>query len=399
MSTSAWDTQHRKVLWITDGVQGLPTGLAAGRYECRACGESLILRGARAGSKVAPHFAHRSGEGCSKPEREAQIDADDEVVIRLRETIRALPGVTDCTITSPGEAADHPSGFPPALLARCGAETVIIEAPTAAPDVEAVRRRIRAVREHHGGAMHVWFLRQDPAQFGQLRPRFVRLHGETQQHEQVAPTAQQLTIIEAGGHVYWLDGKKVLVPYGVHEFLHPVKPEQDWQNWEGRQWKRADPRADWRISKPLPAPTADSWGLVPISLSSLTRTRAAFRPADAYAVMDDLYATQQGRFRWRNQHAGDTYAQRHTPPARPATEPPPPRSVEEPRPEPPVDEPPVHPSPSALELPAATEQTAPGSAQQFPPPPSYQPGVLPQSAPEKNPGLLERLLRRSRRRQ
>ncbi|MEU7031395.1 hypothetical protein AB0A60_32465 [Streptomyces sp. NPDC046275] len=310
MGKSAWDRQQQEVVWVGAGAGVLPAGLADGRYGCRACGESLILKGTKATSKVQAHFAHRTGEGCSRPEREAALDAEDEVVIQLRDRIRAMPGVTVCTTASPGESETDPLGMPPAILVAVrGATTVVIEAPTGVlPGPETVRRRIRAVRGEHAGAEHVWFLKRNPSQFAQLAPHQVKLREGKRTHERVVPNEQQQAIAEVGGHVYWLDGKVVLVPYGIRRFRHPVQRGQQWTDWPS--W-RSDPRDDWLISKPRPATDADSWGLVPVAFSSLTATRGAFRPADAYAVMDELYTVQERRFAWRNKQAREIYAAAH----------------------------------------------------------------------------------------
>ncbi|ATM24651.1 hypothetical protein SMD44_p10152 (plasmid) [Streptomyces alboflavus] len=319
-------------MWSGDGITSLPPGMAGGRYRCRACRERLILKGTRPGAKVQPHFAHRGGDGCSKPEQEALLDAADEVVIRLREQIRALPGVTHCTTTSPGETITDPSGIPPAVLAQFGTTTVIIEAPTGAlPPTEAIRHRVHAVHGAYDDAQHVWFLKRDLGQFSELSPHPVWLRGAKVLHQQVAPNEQQQAINAAGGHVYWLDGKVVLVPYGIYWFRHPVQHGQQWENWPN--W-RSDPREDWRISQPRPAPDAHTWGLVPIAFASLTRSRGTFRPADAHQVMDDLYTAQESRFNWRNQHARDQYnaPDKTLPAAEPRTEPaaqaPPPREAD-----------------------------------------------------------------------
>ncbi|MGA5442274.1 hypothetical protein ACPCKW_22530 [Streptomyces griseoincarnatus] len=230
MGRSAWDTETKRIIHVEAGVEGLPIGMAGGRYLCRSCRDPLILKGARPEAKVAPHFAHQGGGACRLPDREAQIDADDEVVIQLCDQIRALPGVTGCTLASPGEDPHRPTGLPPVVVAQCGETTVVIERPGTLPGPQAVRRRIRAVREAHGGAAHVWFLRRDPAQFGHLPSHTVRLGGRDVEHQRVAPTEQQQAILDAGGHVYWLDGKLVLVPYGYHAFRHPARPERDWTN-------------------------------------------------------------------------------------------------------------------------------------------------------------------------
>ncbi|MEU0343781.1 hypothetical protein ABZ092_33710 [Streptomyces bobili] len=318
MGASAWDTETKRPIHVDQGVEGLPIGLAGGRYLCRACTDPLILKGAKPEAKVTPHFAHKGGGPCRLPDREAEIDAEDQVVIQLSHQIRALPGVTGCTLASPGDDPHQPIGLPPVVIAQCGETTVVIERPGALPSPQAVRRRILAVRDHHAGAAHVWFLRRDLGQFGQLLSHTVRLGGRDVEHQRVAPTEQQMAILDAGGHVYWLDGKLVLVPYGYHAFRHPARSEQDWTAWP--KWpRRKDPRDDWRISKPRPAPAADCWGLVPIALSSLTRTRAAFHPADAHKIMDELYAAQEGRYRWRDRRAREVFAERNAPrPPRPA---------------------------------------------------------------------------------
>jgi hypothetical protein len=288
---------------------------------------------------------------------------------------------------------------------------VVIEAPSALPGPEAIRRRIRAVRDEHAGAAHVWFLKRDLAQFQRLAPHPVWLRGQKALHEQVAPNERQKAINDAGGHVYWLDGKAVLVPYGIRRFQHPVQPGQDWTNWK---W-RSDPRDDWRISKPRPAPDADTWGLVPVAFVSLTRTRGAFRPADAYQVMDDLYAAQERRIAWRNEHARELYAARATPPAEPEAEvepqqSPPPSPVAAadgeaaelrtpPEPEP---EPESLPATGAAEHPAgATPPAGTGTSAGIVPPPrpaGPPPPVPAPSVPVPAPRLWQRLVRLARRR-
>ncbi|WP_331757202.1 competence protein CoiA family protein (plasmid) [Streptomyces sp. NBC_01544] len=408
MGRSAWDTESRTTIWVDDGVGGLPPGMAEGRYLCRACREKLILKGTRTGSKVQPYFAHRGGAGCSRSEKEALLDAADEVVIRLREQIRALPGVTGCTTASPGENHMTPSLMPSAVLAQFGTTTVVIEAPTATPlGTEAIRRRIQAVREEHAGAQHVWFLRRDLDQFHRLAPHPVWLRGKTTLHEQVAPNEQQLVILAGGGHVYWLDGKAVLVPYGILRFRHPVQRDQDWANW--RRWK-SDPRDDWRISKPRPAPDAHTWGLVPIAFSSLTRTRGTFRPADAYQVMDELYAAQESRFKWRNQHAREVYAAA-TPPARAESEAEPVANDPEPLESGQIAADAIVPSPlpqepeAELSARAASESESDVESAEMviPAPPAHPPYVPPAPAPAPpaaqvaTPRLWQRLLRFARR--
>ncbi|WP_030382674.1 MULTISPECIES: hypothetical protein [unclassified Streptomyces] len=331
-------------------------------------------------------------------DREAQIDAEDQVVIQLSHQIRALPGVTGCTLASPGDDPRQPIGLPPVVVAQCGDTTVVIERPGTLPGMQAVRRRIHAVREHHAGAAHVWFLRRDLGQFGQLPSHTVRLSGRDVEHQRVAPTEQQLAILDAGGHVYWLDGKLVLVPYGYHSFRHPARPEQDWTAWP--KWPpHKDPRDDWRISKPRPAPTADCWGLVPITLSSLTRTRVAFHPADAHKIMDELYAAQEGRYRWRDRRAREVYAERHAPPPPqpapiPATEASATESQTEPAPSPehpqPTRQRDAETPPQGTVIPSPTSSANP--AQAFPPPPASPPTIPPppQHLPSAPPARRQR---------
>ncbi|MCZ4126179.1 hypothetical protein [Streptomyces sp. H39-S7] len=310
MGKSAWDTVTDHAVWLDDDVTGLPAGLAGDRYVCRACWETVILKGTKVDAKVAPYFSHKSGSDCADPEREAQIDEDTEVVIRLRDTIRALPGVT-ATTEILGEDGKDPLGLPPIIIACCGGTTVAIERPgVTLPGPDILRRRIRAVRERHGGVEHVWFLKKDPNQFGKLGTLKVRHGGQDDVHHTLAPNEQQEVILASGGNVYWLDGKLVLIPYGVRWFQHPVKKDQDWNAWP--RW-RSDPRNDWRISKPRPSADADCWGLVPIELSSMTKTQAVFRPSKAHRVMDELYAAQEQRHRWRNRRAHELYAERHQP--------------------------------------------------------------------------------------
>lgn len=388
MGRSAWDTEAKKTVWADDDIEGLPPGMADGRYRCRVCGEWLILKGTLPGAKVQPYFAHRGGEGCSRPEEEALLDAADEVVIRLREQIHALAGIAHCTTTSPGEDPADPSGMPPAVIAQCGTTTVIFEAPTQKlPGAEAIRRRIRAVRDEHGGAQHVWFLKRDLTQFNALDAHPVWLRGKDVLHEQVAPNEQQEAILAAGGHVYWLDGKVVLVPYGIRRFQHPVQSGQDWTNWP--RW-RSDPREDWRISKPRPAPDAHTWGLVPIAFASLTRTRGTFRPADAHHVMDEIYTAQQSRFNWRNQRARETYAAVHAPPAAESGTEPDPAPAKDVRAQDPAPVTPfsasseADPEPAVVEsgqaTPAAHEASVP-TGPVIPPVPVHSPFVAPDPAP------------------
>lgn len=315
MGRSAWDVTTERVVWLDDGAAGLPGGLAGERYVCQACGEHLILKGIKPGAKVEAHFSHQSGAGCSAPEREAQIDAMTEVVITFRDTICAVPGVT-ATIELPGEEPGSPTGLGPVIIACFGETKVAIERPPARlPGPDVLRRRIEAVRERHPGAAHVWFLKKDRAQFGKVGTVDVWLDNKDGVHDTVAPTEQQEAIVAAGGHVYWLDGQLVLIPYGVHWFRHPSRHRQDWTGWA--RW-RSDPREDWRISQPKPAPDADCWGLAPVALSSLTRTRAVFQPATAHRIMADLYAAQDKRYGWRNRKAYAVFRERHQQPLLPA---------------------------------------------------------------------------------
>ncbi|MFD5317577.1 hypothetical protein [Streptomyces sp. NPDC127098] len=311
MPATAWDTASRRVIWLGEGASGLPAGLADGRYECRACGGKLILKGVGPGKKVSPYFSHQGGGSCAAPAEETRIDAETEVVIQLRDTIRAIPGVT-ATTEVPDDLPGSTGQLPPVIIAQCDDVTVAIERPgMVLPEPEVLARRVRAVRGRHPGAVHVWFLRRDPAQFGPAGVLEVFYGGKTRVHQTVAPSEQQEAIVAAGGHVFWLNGKQVLIPYGVHDFTHTPRPEQDWTNWP--DWKR-DPRQDWRISKPRPAAGASRWGLVPIALATMTRTRTFFRPQQAYQVMDELYRSQAGRHAWRHRHAREIYQQRNTPP-------------------------------------------------------------------------------------
>ncbi|MFJ8752206.1 hypothetical protein ACIREO_23160 [Streptomyces sp. NPDC102441] len=406
MGRSAWDSETKKAVWVDDDIEGLPPGMAGGRYRCRACGEWLILKGTLPDAKVQPYFAHRGSEGCSRPEQEALLDAADEVVIQLREQIRALAGIAHCTTTSPGEDPADPTGMPPAVIAQCGTTTVIFEAPTRTlPGPETIRRRILAVRDEHAGAQHVWFLKRDLAQFNALDPHPVWLRGKDVLHEQVVPNEQQEAILAAGGHVCWLDGKVVLVPYGIRRFQHPVQSGQYWTNWP--RW-RSDPREDWRISKPRPAQDAHTWGLVPIAFASLTRTRGIFRPADAHQVMDEIYTAQESRFNWRNQRAREAYAAVQTPPPADAGTDPDPAPAQDVRtPDPaPVTPPFASREPEEGEpgrAPSGTHEAGGPTGAVIPPRPANPPFVPPAPAPVAptaelpGGGRWQRLLRFARR--
>ncbi|GAB2891509.1 hypothetical protein [Streptomyces mayteni] len=381
MPASAWDTATREVIWLGEQISGLPAGLARGRYECRACGGKLILKGVGPDKKVSPYFSHQGGGSCAAPAEETRIDAETEVVIQLRDTIRAIPGVsatTEVPEDSPGAGAQ----LPPVIIAQCDDVTVAIERPgVVLPGPEVLARRVRAVAGRHPGALHVWFLKRDPAQFGPAGELEVFYGGKNHVHQTVAPTAQQEAIVAAGGHVFWLDGKLVLIPYGVHDFVHAPRPEQDWTNWPG--WAR-DPREDWRISKPGPAADAGRWGLVPTALSSMTRTRAFFRPEQAYRVMDELYRSQAGRHAWRNRHAREVYQQRIAPSQ--AQEPALPEGRTDAPPEAPLTE---QGRVAASAPPATTTSTPPSTATPasvptppgvIPPPPAYPPKSQPSVA-------------------
>ncbi len=99
---------------------------------------------------------------------------------------------------------------------------MVVERVRALPGPDRVRARARAVRAQFGpGAAHVWFLAKDPLQFARCRTLQVRPRGLGKaDHATVAPTEEQLAVVAAGGGVYWLDGQQVLIPYGVHDFVH-----------------------------------------------------------------------------------------------------------------------------------------------------------------------------------
>ncbi|WP_042373252.1 hypothetical protein [Streptacidiphilus neutrinimicus] len=316
MSYSAKDMATGRIIRLADGVESLEPLMAGGRYRCRSCGSALTLRGLKEDSQVAPHFSHTSGGPCPNPGREAELDAELEVVIKFRDRLRkANPGIT-CTLAAPGDDdPTDPIGLPPALIVCTAPDsTVVVERPgIELPGSGKIRRRITAVRDGHGGAEHVWFLRRDRFQFGKLGTLQVRIDGKDEEHETVAPTEQQEAIAEAGGSVYWLDGQLVQVPYGVHWFLHPVRAKQDW---DFPRWRRGeDPRKDWRISHPRPRVGADAWGLVPLPLSALTRTEARFRPAQAHHMMESLARAESARYNWRRNRAFALYKERHQQPA------------------------------------------------------------------------------------
>ncbi|MFG2910917.1 hypothetical protein ACGF13_38455 [Kitasatospora sp. NPDC048286] len=384
MGRSAWDVATERVVWLDDGVEGLEGGLAGNRYVCQACGEPLILKALvpTSASSPSPHFAHQGSAPCSAPEREAQIDALTEVVIKFRDTICAVPGVT-ATLELPDTKTGAPTGLGPVIIACFSGTTVAIERPPGRlPGPDVLRRRIEAVHDRHPSAAHVWFLKKDRAQFGKVGTIEVWLDGKADSHDTVAPTGQQETIVAAGGHVYWLDGQLALLPYGVHYFRHPERPGQDWTGWQ--RW-HSDPREDWRISQPQPAPDADCWGLVPVALSSLTRTRAVFQPSTAHRIMSDLYAAQGKRHGWRNRQAYAVYRTRHQQPL-----PPPPAVPTTTAPSADTPMPPAEPTPTAPTQPP-NERTSPPQHGRLPrhpgePRPLPGPASVPETVPEPAPG-------------
>ncbi|WP_367139001.1 MULTISPECIES: hypothetical protein [Streptomyces] len=135
---------------------------------------------------------------------------------------------------------------------------------------------------------------------------------EAEVHATVAPTEQQLAIIAARGGVYWLDGQQVLVPYGVHDFTHTPRAEED-RNFT--DWRRGHWHKDWRISHPLLAPDATRWGLAPLSLHQMTSTKASFSLNEARDLMQRLEDVQHARWRRRRADARELYATNNPPPA------------------------------------------------------------------------------------
>ncbi|CAM5236494.1 Competence protein CoiA-like family protein OS=Streptomyces microflavus OX=1919 GN=Smic_83180 PE=4 SV=1 [Streptomyces microflavus] len=164
---------------------------------------------------------------------------------------------------------------------------MVIEHVRTLPGADRILARQRAVRAQFGpGAAHVWFLAKDPMQFARCGKLSVAPRGRDRTvHATIAPTAEQLAVITAGGGVYWLDGKQVLIPYGVHDFVHaPEKGEA----WDFPDWRRKVWPNDWRISHPLPEPDATRWGLVPLALHQMTGTKATFSLREAREVMQAL---------------------------------------------------------------------------------------------------------------
>ncbi|MEV1048739.1 hypothetical protein [Streptomyces sp. NPDC049916] len=160
----------------------------------------------------------------------------------------------------------------------------------------------------------MWFLAKDPLQFARCGTLQVRPRGlDKAVHATVAPTEEQLAVAAAGGGVYWLDGQQVLIPYGVHDFVHTPREGEDWDfpDWRRKIWPN-----DWRISHPVPAPDATRWGLVPLSMHQLTGTKATFSLREAREVMQRLEDVQRARWRSRRTDAQELHASRQaqTPP-------------------------------------------------------------------------------------
>ncbi|MCL6299510.1 hypothetical protein [Streptomyces kronopolitis] len=166
------------------------------------------------------------------------------------------------------------------------------------------------------------FLAKDPLQFARCGKLPVAPRGRDRDvHATVAPTEQQLAIIAAGGGVYWLDGQQVLVPYGVHNFTHTPRDDEDWNFTDWR--RRKEWHKDWRISHPVPEPDATRWGLVPLALHQMTSTKATFSLTEARDIMQRLEDVQRARWRRRRADARELHAARHTPPPQhPAPSPP-----------------------------------------------------------------------------
>ncbi|MEW9513894.1 hypothetical protein AB0H46_28805, partial [Streptomyces bacillaris] len=247
---------------------------------------------------------------------------DDQVVIDLRDTlVRAWPGVpVDLVLVHPPGPEDGDGGpqtpvpQPPAIVV-CGPEgTVVVERVHALPGPDRVKARARAVRaQFDPGAVHVWFLAKDPLQFARCRTLQVRPRGLGKAaHATVAPTEEQLAVVAAGGGVYWLDGQQVLIPYGVHDLVHTPR---EGKSWDFDDWRRKVWPYDWRISHPVPAPTATRWGLVPMSLHQMTGTKAVFSLREAREVMQRLEDVERARWRRRRADARELHASRQAPPA------------------------------------------------------------------------------------
>ncbi|MGW2188596.1 hypothetical protein [Streptomyces sp. NPDC001719] len=403
------------------------------------------LRAIKPDAKQVPHFRHESSRECpASTERQREIALDDQVVIDLRDLLlRAWPGATVCLDLpeDPGsqEPGRVPPGWmPPAIVVSGPDGPVVIERPRKLPDPEQTQRRLHAVRARYGsGARHVWFLAKDPLQFAKCGKLHVTPRGHDRDvHVTIAPTEQQLAIIAAGGGVYWLDGQQVLIPYGVHDFTHTPRDNEDWNFTD---WRRGHWHKDWHISHPLPAPDATRWGLAPLSLHQMTSTKASFSLNEARDLMQRLEDVQRARGRRRRADARELYATRHTPappavaetpgagqlippappeqqdtapeppaaadqtggqvpnepsdrPDSPVTSPAPPeRTGSAPTPEPPSS-PPAPPNPPPSAPPAAPPTVPPPSA--VPAPPPYPPPAPPIPLPEQRPRGLRGMLRR-----
>lgn len=324
-TTAPW-VYDRVTKWWVDlsrGTTGLEPGEAGGRYVCRACQENLMLRSVRPGAVNRPHFSHRRGTDCSAaPAVRKQLELDDRIVIEFQQRItRAWPGA-HCVLEFPGGldegGAEGPLGvLPPAVVVRSGPDgrdVSVVERPRRPVDIGEVQERIRTVQARYGaGARHVWFWAADAASAGRLADLQVAPQGRggpLVDHMTIAPTEQQLAVVAAGGGVYFLDGAKVLIPYGVHDFTHEPKPGEDWNFTGGRRnW-----RHDWWISHPVPAPDATRWGLAPTTFDELTRTRGVFTLTAARDLMRTLERVQTGRWNARQRAAAALYQNRHQPP-------------------------------------------------------------------------------------
>lgn len=326
MSDRVWDRKTQQLIESLRAKAGLETGLArgpygdageiCGRYVCRACGQDLIARALSPTAKQQPHFSHTSSATCpaSRAQRD-KVSLDDQVVIELRDAlVRAWPGVpVDLVLVhapEPGDgAAQTAAGQPPAIVVRGPEGTVVVERVRALSGAARVRARSRAMRAQFGpGAAHVWFLAKDSLQFAGCETLQVRPRGlEKASHATVAPTQEQLAVIGAGGGVYWLDGQQVLVPYGVHDFVHAPGEGEAWDfpDWRRKVWPN-----DWRISHPMPAEDATRWGLVPLSLHQMTGTKATFSLREAREVMQRLEDVQRARWRRRRTDARELHTSR-----------------------------------------------------------------------------------------
>ncbi|MER5781255.1 hypothetical protein ABT104_05930 [Streptomyces mobaraensis] len=445
MGDTAWDRKAGRVIEIPGDEATLAIGLARGdydssgvlrgRYMCRACCQDLILRAIKPGAKQVPHFRHESSRECpASAERQREIALDDQVVIDLRDRLlHAWPGATVCLNLpedpgrqEPGRVS--PGWMPPAIVVSGPDGPVVIERPRKLPDPEAVQRRLLAVHARYGsGARHVWFLAKDPLQFAKCgKIRVAPRDRGRDDHVTVAPTEQQLAIIAAGGGVYWLDGQQVLVPYGVHDFIHAPRDKEDWNFTD---WRRGHWHTDWRISHPLPAPDATRWGLAPLSLHQMTSTKASFSLNEARDLMQRLEDVQRARWRRRRADARELYATNNPLPTPAVVDapgqltPPAPPEQQDAVPEPPAASDPAggqvpdessdqSDSPGASAAPPDRTGSAPMSEPPSPPPvppsappaapppsavpapPPYPPTTPPAPLPEQRPRGLRGMLRR-----